>query len=174
MGRGVLIDYYKFKNSSYDPFSQHRISVDDIKACATAQGVQFQYGDILIIRTGVVSKYNALTAEGRKQLISVAPQDAAFVGIEQSEEMLDFIHDNYFSIVVSDNPGVEALPQPPGFILHLIFIPLWGLGLGELFDLEKLSGMCEKYGRYEFFFSSSPPNIPGESLLRLGFIFKMF
>lgn len=158
----MLIDYFEFKRHSYDPHAHHNISVQDIKACAKAQKVEFKYGDILIIRTGVICKYNKANLEERQRLAAIPPVQVAYPGVEQSEDMLDFLHDNYFSIVAGDSPGFEALPQPPDLILHLILIPLWGLGIGELFDLEKLAETCKRHGRYEFLFTSSPPNIPGE------------
>ncbi|KIW44402.1 uncharacterized protein PV06_02875 [Exophiala oligosperma] len=161
VGRGVLIDIWDFKNGSYDPHGHHNISVQDIMDCAKAQNVEFKYGDILIIRSGYIHKYNALDFDQRKSLSETGPWEFGNPGIEQTDEMLDFLHDNYFSILAGDSPGFEAMPQPAGKIFHQILIPLWGLSIGELFDLEKLSQTCKKYGRYEFFFSSSPPNIPG-------------
>lgn len=147
---------------SYDPHQVHPISVKAIIDCAKAQGVEFKYGDILIVRTGFTWKYTRLDSKGREDLTNINPYHLAMPGVEQSEEMLDFLHDNYFSIVASDNAGFEALPQPSTLNFHLILIPLWGLGLGELFDLEKLSETCKKLGRYEFFFTSSPPHVLGE------------
>ncbi|KAG6840046.1 hypothetical protein C0991_009392 [Blastosporella zonata] len=38
---------------------------------------------------------------------------------------------------------------------------LWGMPIGEFFDLEKLSAKCAETGRYTFFFSSWPLNIIG-------------
>ncbi|OAL33538.1 hypothetical protein AYO20_07224 [Fonsecaea nubica] len=161
VGRGVLIDYFEFTGRSYDPHQSHPISAQSIRACAQAQGIEFRYGDILILRTGFIWKYNNLDSLGREQLAKIPGHELGTPGVEQTEEMLDFLHDNYFSIVAADNPGFEALPQPSSLNLHLILIPLWGLGLGELFDLEKLSETCKRLGRYEFFFTSSPPNVPG-------------
>jgi kynurenine formamidase len=162
VGRGVLIDYYEFRKGSYDPFGPVLITPEDIKACAQAQGTDFKYGDIFIIRTGWIQKYNNTTYEERKRLSETKPIEFVHAGVAQSEAMLDFLHDNYFSILVTDNPGFEALPQGPRFIMHQILIPLWGIGIGELFDLERLSQRCKEIGRYDFLFTSSPPNISGE------------
>jgi hypothetical protein len=38
---------------------------------------------------------------------------------------------------------------------------MWGTPVGELFDLEPLSQMCEKLGRYSFFITSAPLNVKG-------------
>ncbi|KIW33841.1 uncharacterized protein PV07_00660 [Cladophialophora immunda] len=162
VGRGVLIDYFEFKNQSYDPHSRHAITANGILECAAQQKIEFQYGDILILRTGFIHKYNQLGHEQRKRVAeSSFATEVGFAGVEQSEEMLDFLHNHYFSIVVADSPGFECLPPTSDIFLHMHIIPLWGMGIGELFDLEALSQMCKKHGRWEFFFSSSPPNISG-------------
>ena len=36
---------------------------------------------------------------------------------------------------------------------------MWGMPIGELFDLEALAKHCEETGRYTFFFSSWPLNV---------------
>jgi len=41
-----------------------------------------------------------------------------------------------------------------------VLIPsLWGMPIGEFFDLEQLSKVCAETGRYTFFFSSWPLNM---------------
>jgi hypothetical protein len=161
VGRGVLIDYFEYRKHSYNPLTKHHISVADIEDCARIQNVDFKYGDILIIRTGFTWKYNQLSPRERQDLANTPPFEISLAGVGQTEEMLDFLHDHYFSIVAGDAPGFEAVPQPEYPNFHLILIPLWGMCMGEMFDLEKLSQTCKRLGRYEFFFCSSPPHIPG-------------
>lgn len=45
--------------------------------------------------------------------------------------------------------------------IHDYLLPMWGTPVGELFDLEPLSQMCEKLGRYSFFITSAPLNVKG-------------
>lgn len=52
----------------------------------------------------------------------------------------------------------NANPIP---VLHQYFLSLFGLNIGELWDLKALSETCKKLGRYEFFFTSIPLNVPG-------------
>jgi hypothetical protein len=55
VGRGVLIDYYSHAKEiglDYEPWSYHKISVADIKTIAEKCGIEFQTGDILLLRTG--------------------------------------------------------------------------------------------------------------------------
>lgn len=45
--------------------------------------------------------------------------------------------------------------------LHEHILALWGMPLGEMFDLEKLAATCREKGRWTFFVTSSPANCPG-------------
>jgi hypothetical protein len=141
--------------------SSHQISVSELVACAKEQGTSFQYGDIFITRTGFVDKYNGLDKAGREKLVAGPWTDHKYVGVEQSEEMLDFLHDSYFAAVAGDQPSFETWPFPK-LALHGYLLPRWGVPIGEMWDLEALAEACKKYGRYHFFFASSPANVPGE------------
>lgn len=57
--------------------------------------------------------------------------------------------------------GFEACPPPSDCTLHTWLIALWGTPIGELWNLEKLSQVCEDLKRWEFFFTSAPLNVPG-------------
>lgn len=161
VGRGVLLDYWRYVNQSYDPNTRHPISAADLKACAKHQGVEHRYGDILLIRTGWIETYEKMTQAERVKLTQVRGFDHTFVGVDQTEEAADFLHDNYFSVVASDAPAFEAWPQRPEWNHHVNLLPLWGLPIGELWDLEALSDACHKRRQYEFFFASMPMNVEG-------------
>ncbi|KAK4959246.1 hypothetical protein LTR10_004048 [Elasticomyces elasticus] len=159
-GRGVLIDIYNYTSEGYDPFTSRPITLQEIKDCAKAQGVEFQYGDTLILRSGWVDAYNKKATEDREALGRVKNFAHNFVGLEQTQEVLDFLHDNYFSAVAGDQPGFECWP-PKDLSLHTYLLPLWGTPIGEMWDLERLSEMCKERKQYAFFFASSPQNVPG-------------
>lgn len=159
-GRGVLIDYWDYTGKNYNPTTTHRISLRDIHACAKAQGVEFQYGDLLFIRSGFVDHYDGLDEKERNHLGTLTIPEHTFVGVEQTEEMLDFLHDNYFSAVIGDAPAFEAWPRS-GLSLHEYFLPRWGLPIGEMWNLERLAETCKSKHQYTFFISSAPANVPG-------------
>lgn len=163
VGRAVLLDIWQHLNKSYDPFTSRAITMIEIADCAKAQNVEFQYGDILILRTGWVDAYLQKTTEEREKLGEVVGLNHQFVGVEQTQEMIGFLHDNYFSAVAGDQPGFEKWPPPKSPVLHSILLPLWGLPIGELWDLEELSEVCRQKGQYAFFFTSTPANVAGES-----------
>ena len=56
-----------------------------------------------------------------------------------------------------DNPGVSEHPR--ACIRILILHRLWGMPIGEFFDLEDLAEACAAANQYTFFFSSWPLNV---------------
>lgn len=46
-------------------------------------------------------------------------------------------------------------------VLHQYFLSLFGLNIGELWDLKALSEKCKELGRYSFLLTSVPLNVPG-------------
>jgi hypothetical protein len=164
VGRGVFLDVYSWAKEGrpYDPFTRYAITVSDLEACAKAQGVTFQIGDILLVRTGWVAKYLSLTDEGKEERANWDMMQHAYAGLEASESMKDFLHDAYFSAAACDNASFEI--WPPSSMeesLHASMLPLWGMPIGELWDFEKLSEKCKELGRWTFLLTSAPGNVPG-------------
>ncbi|OCH86178.1 hypothetical protein OBBRIDRAFT_797438 [Obba rivulosa] len=163
-GRGIFLDLVKYYTDTqgdipYDPWTTHGIPVKDLEACAQHEGVTFRQGDILLLRVGFMRKWNVVSQPERDAL-SGKPE--TFAGIEQSEDMKRFLWDNHFAAVASDQPALEHWPPPPGVPhLHCTLLGLWGMPIGEFFDLEALSKQCAETGRYTFFFSSWPLNVLG-------------
>ncbi|MCI0391152.1 MAG: cyclase family protein [Acidobacteria bacterium] len=177
-GRGVLIDFPRFAAARGIPFTlgaRYGITPEQLQAAADWQGVSFQTGDILLLRTGWIEWYNSLDQEQRTQLAQPGAMQAG--GLEQGEASLRFLWDNHFAAIASDNPSFEAHPSAaaedgqPGESMHGVIIGLWGMPIGELFQLDALATDCAADGRYEFFFTSallnklggvaSPPNALG-------------
>jgi hypothetical protein len=108
VGRGVLIDYWTWsqKHAPYNPLETYSIPLTNLKKCIDQQNLQFQSGDILFIRSGFVTIYSTLDIPTRQKLAAVNPTPAA--GVEQSEQMLEWIWNNQFSAVAGDAPAFEA------------------------------------------------------------------
>ncbi|KIJ25948.1 hypothetical protein M422DRAFT_273038 [Sphaerobolus stellatus SS14] len=119
-GRGVLVDLVKLytedgtKPLPYDPWKTHPIPVSDIKAAADKQGVVFRPANILLLRVGFMQKFNSQSPEERNEL---AEKPETFAGIEQSLETKEFLWNNHFAAIASDQPSMEAWP-PEGVHLH--------------------------------------------------------
>ncbi|KZT11175.1 uncharacterized protein LAESUDRAFT_754863 [Laetiporus sulphureus 93-53] len=162
-GRGVLLDIVRYYTASgdalpYDPWSTYGLSVDVLQDCAKRQGVTFRPGDILILRVGFIRKFLAVTQEERDAL---GGKSETLAGIEQSEGMKRFLWDNHFAAIASDQPAIERWPAEGTTFLHQTLLGLWGMPIGEFFDLEELSKVCAETGRYTFFFTSWPLNVLG-------------
>ena len=65
-----MVKYYTDTQGKlpYDPFTTHPIPVEDLLACAKAQGVAFRTADILLIRAGFMLRYNGASLEERNGL----------------------------------------------------------------------------------------------------------
>lgn len=164
VGRGILLDVHSWAQTHkpYDPFTQHPITAADLRACAEAQGIAFETGDVILIRTGWLERYNALTTEEKKDRSKWDVLKHQYAGLEATEDMKDFLHDSYFAAAASDSPMFEAWP-PKSFeaSLHAAMLPLWGMPIGELWDLEALGVRCGQEKRWTFLLTSSPANVPG-------------
>jgi len=103
-----------------------------------------------------MSAYNQKSSEEIVELSKVNPP--GFSGVQQSEEMLQWIWDN-FSAVAGDQPSFECWPTQREFLLHEVLLAGWGCPIGELFDLEKLAEYCKEVKRYSFFVTSEVCNV---------------
>ncbi|GLA88928.1 hypothetical protein AtubIFM56815_003395 [Aspergillus tubingensis] len=163
VGRGVLLDYASWAEArgiSINCFATTSIPVSTLKDIATHQGTTFRKGDILFIRTGWTRAYEKLSAEECQELANHKIPPA--IGVESSEDTLRWIWDEGFAAVAGDMPSFEAWPcQNTDFWLHEWLLAGWGLPIGELFDLDRLSQECRKRNRWSFFFSSVPLKVPG-------------
>ena len=158
VGRGVLLDYAAWadaKGLKPDIFSPTTIPVSTLEDIATQQGTVLRKGDIIFIRSGYIRAYDKLTPADR-QALADNPLPPA-IGLESSETTLRWIWEQQPAAIVGDHPSMEAWPcQDTKFFLHEWLLAGWGLPIGELFDLERLSEECRKRKRWTFFFSSMP------------------
>jgi len=172
-GRGVLLDVARFRAAAGRAINQQlneQISVDDLEATAQWAGVALEPGDILLIRFGWVNHYVRMGH----------PYEGKSCGLEQSEATAAWLWDHRISLVAADNIALEAWPADHSALapmlaeadgrlarsthtgmLHRILIPLLGIHIGELWDLDELAEFCAETGRYDVFVTAEPLNIPG-------------
>ncbi|KAI9721095.1 MAG: hypothetical protein M1812_002576 [Candelaria pacifica] len=161
VGRGILLDFHTWRlvnGIDYEPFKTGSIPLKYLKATAEAQGTEIKFGDILIIRSGYLAAHNSMTTSEIQSYAKVNPPNLS--GVEQSEEMLQWIWEN-FSAVAGDQPSFECYPSQLSWSLHEVLLAGWGCPIGELFDLEKLAEQCKKLNRWSFFVTSEVCNVPG-------------
>lgn len=163
VGRGVLLDYASWaeaKGIAVECFKTAPITTSVLKEVAQSQNTTFREGDILFIRTGWTKQYEALSQAQCHDLAQMTSPPA--IGLESSEATLRWLWEIGFAAVAGDQPSFEAWPcQNTDYWLHEWLLAGWGVPIGELFDLERLSQECKKRKRYTFFFSSMPLYVPG-------------
>lgn len=161
VGRGILLDFHTWRlknNITHTPFEATSIPLSQLQACATDQGVEFKFGDILIVRSGYLDAYDKQSRQELERLSKVVPPNLS--GVEQSEDMLEWIWNN-FSVVAGDHPAWECYPSKKDWSLHEVLLGGWGMPIGEMFDLEALAKKCQELGRWSFFVTSEPCNVKG-------------
>lgn len=157
----MLLDFAGWAEAngkSIECFQTSPIPVSMLREVAASQNTTFRPGDILFVRTGWTKAYERLSQEECQQLASRIPP--TLIGVESSEATLRWFWDEGFSAVAGDMPSFEAWPcQNTEHWLHEWLLAGWGVPIGEMFDLERLSQECRKRGRWSFFFSSMPLNV---------------
>ncbi|EXJ92849.1 hypothetical protein A1O3_01403 [Capronia epimyces CBS 606.96] len=158
-GRGVLLDWAAWAaehNVPYHPIGNHKITVAQLEEVANWQKTTLSPGDILFLRTGFVSWCNtaATDDENRRRML----ERAEYSGVEASIESCRWHWNHHFSAVVSDTITYEAWPTGE-IVLHEYFLAMWGMPIGKLWDLEKLSEVCRSRQRWSFFLTSAPLNV---------------
>lgn len=177
-GRAVLADVARWRESQGRPLAPDKsepITPDDITSTLAAQGTTLQEGDLLLVRTGWMTWYRGLDADGRAAL--TGPAGFAAPGLQPGVDTARFLWNLHIAGIGADNPAVEV--WPPGALasqetrnlaranpdagielfVHLALLPLLGLPLGELWDLDALAADCAADGVYECLFTSAPLNV---------------
>ncbi|HEX5266453.1 MAG TPA: cyclase family protein, partial [Acidimicrobiales bacterium] len=176
VGRAVLVDVARFLEGQGRPISMdspHPIEPDDVAGAARAQGVDIRTGDVLLIRTGWISWYRGLDADRRRAMA----ESFATPGLRPGIATARFLWDLHVAAVAGDNPALEV--WPPGALAtpeqlqesladpdkraelfcHFSLLPLLGLPIGEMWDLDALAEDCAADGVYEGLFTSAPLNL---------------
>jgi kynurenine formamidase len=175
--RGVLADVAGWRaprGRPVDPSAADVIEPDDLSACLEDAQVAVEPGDVLLVRTGWLSWYRTLDATARREVA------AALVtcGLRPGRATARWLWDHRVAAVAADNPGLEVLPPPRALsaderrrlgddpaaydelTLHGALLPMLGMPIGELWDLDALAGACAAGGRYTFLLTSAPIHLP--------------
>ena len=159
VGRAVLLDLDRWRASIGRPLRQGEpdpLRGHELDRCTADQGCEIETGDILLLRTGWLTWYRALPPDER---VAYANHGAS-PGIA-GPEMPAWLWDHHVSAVIADNPAVEMIPAQPGLgFLHPQALPLLGLPLGEMWDLDALAADCAAEGTFDSFFVSAPVHLP--------------
>jgi len=175
-GRAVLADVGRWRAAQGRPLTYDQsdpIEPADLVGTLSAQGVEVEPGDVLLLRTGWVGWYRSLDEAGRAALAA----DLRAPGIRPCREWLQTLWDLHIAAIGADNPSVEVWPPASTvspddmasvmsdperrweLFLHFALLPLLGLPLGEMWDLEGLADDCAADGVYTCLLTSAPLNL---------------
>lgn len=165
-GRGVLLDlprHFERAGRTLDAGDRIDFTPADLDAACADQGVTFEVGDILLLRTGWMQWYLEQSPQVRQELGEDSIGRLKSPGLSGGEDMAEWLWNKHVSAVAADNPGVEAWPHGVEVdkYLHFRVLPLLGIPLGELWFLDDLAAACESDGKYQFLVTSAPLNLRG-------------
>jgi len=154
VGRGVLLDFPRMLRK---PWLENgtRILPRDLDACAEAFGVTIESGDIVLVRTGMMTR---CLAQDSWEGYCGGPAPGLSVHCAR------WIYEREVAAVATDTWGVEVIPNETADCfqpLHMISLRNTGLLLGEIFHLDPLSEACADDGCYAFLFTAPPLPITG-------------
>jgi len=164
VGRGVLVDWLGWYEKKHgDPpsaVSRHEIPVSELDEALRYQGTTTRPGDILVVRSGYVRWHNYASPQDRKK---GTQENSVAIGVQNNETTVRWLYDHHFAAVAGDTVAFEAWPPPmqTGWCLHEWLLVQWGTPIGEMWDLEGLSKVCEREKRWTFFLTSAPLHVKG-------------
>ncbi len=154
VGRGILLDMPRYSRMRWLDDGT-RIRPEDLDLCAETQGVTVESGDIVLVRTGMMTR---CLEQGSWE--GYCGGDAPGLSIHCAR----WLYEREIAAVATDTWGVEVRPNetPDCFQpLHMISLRNTGLLLGEIFNLDELAEACASDGNYDFFFTAPPLPITG-------------
>jgi len=148
VGRGVLLDLARFAGRSWLEDGA-KILPADLDACAERFGVTIDPGDIVLVRTGRLTR---CFSEG---WAGYADGPAPGLSLRSAR----WLHERQIAALATDTAHVEVQPaETPdcAFPLHQVAVRDTGLRLGNTFHLDRLAEACAADGRYAFLFAAPP------------------
>lgn len=178
-GRAVLADLGRWRASIGRPIDcsdADPIEPSEIIECLAAQGTELREGDVLLLRFGWIEWYERQSSDARARIAETSSLRTP--GLRSGEELARTLWNLHIAAVGCDNPAVEV--WPPGsattpeheaevradrtrlheIFTHTLLLPMLGIPLGEMWNLDALAEHCARVGRYECFFVSAPLNLP--------------
>ena len=158
VGRGVLIDMARHRGKKYLEGRETFTHIDLLEA-ADAQGVSIEKHDILLIRTGWMTRFYDLP---REEFYA----DWSEPGLTYTPELVEWFQHMEIPSLVTDLIGNEAthLPGSPVEIpLHSALMRNLGVVFTEVCWLDDLADSCAADGRWSFLYTAAPLKVFGAS-----------
>jgi kynurenine formamidase len=156
VGRGVLLDVAAAEGVRWlEP--GFPITADVLDRTAQAQGVQVRRGDILLVRTGMVTHWYERFGTAMAPFQRVGNETARHDLLDGPEaglasDTVAWLHDHDVAVIGTDNLAVECRPAEEGhdwIDFHVAALRDLGLPLVEVLDLDELAQDCASDGLWE-------------------------
>jgi kynurenine formamidase len=178
-GRAVLVDVGRYCQAVDEPID-HRagqpIPIEVVEAARRHQGVDIEPGDILLLRFGWIEWYREQATEDDRRRVATEQHHP---GLLQDHATVEWLWDQQISLAAADNFALECWPPQPASpfftraerdhgtrdahsgIMHRVLIPLLGMPIGELWNLDALAADCAADGRYTCLLTAAPLRLTG-------------
>lgn len=166
VGRGVLLDVARHRGvEALDP--GERVTLDEIEACAAAQDVRVQPGDVLLVRFGVLERFYSDGTDAFYERYGGTHGDEPILdepGITYTDAVAEWFHERDIPLFGTDTVTAEQtvsgatdtrLPLHPALLRDL------GVTISEMNDLSTLSERCAETGRWTFCYVAAPLRLEG-------------
>jgi kynurenine formamidase len=164
VGRGVLADvkgYCEYAERPFEPASNYAITVRDLQETLDYQQVRIEAGDVLLVHTGWMHHYRNASENYKRS--AYTPGGLKTPGLDTGDDMLEYLWNVHIAGIAADNTSVEYVPAAAGqdWRLHRTLLPLWGMAVGESWQLHDLAQDCAGDHHYAFLLVSVPLNVRG-------------
>lgn len=155
VGRGVLLDVGRHKGGEGKRLAPNAcVTLDDLKATASAQKVKIEKRDILVLRTGSIPRFYEEEPDAAWDAMTEP-------GLCYSKALVEWIDEMEIPAIAADNLAVEKVVQQidgETFVipLHGALMRDLGVVLTEIHWLEALANDSAEDGQYSFLFVAAP------------------
>lgn len=151
VGRGILLDVARARGK--DALDKgEEIHLPDLLEIAEQQGIVIEKHDILILRTGFLTRF---FKDGPAKFYKSFNEP----GLSYSEALVNWFHDMEIPALCTDTIANETtIHKETGFVLplHCALMRNLGVALNEICDLEELGQSCAEDKQYTFLYAAAP------------------
>ncbi len=152
VGRGILLDVARARGK--DALEKgEEIHLNDLLEVAKKQGVTIEKHDILVIRTGFLTRF---FKEGPAKFYEGTFSEP---GLSYSKELVQWFYEQEIPALCTDTIANETtIHKETGIVLplHAALMCNLGVALNEICDLEELGQSCSEDGQYTFLYAAAP------------------
>jgi kynurenine formamidase len=150
VGRGVLLDVPRSRGVPWlEPGGE--VTIDDLLTAEHDQRVRMAKGDIVLVRVG-----------HRMRRREQGPWDAAAARAGLHPAVLPLLAQRQIAALGSDgnNDTAPSVVDGVEFPVHVLAINALGVHLLDYLQLDELTGVCERAGRWSFLCVIAPLRLP--------------